>query len=411
MGQSVLVIGAGITGVCIAEHLRRAGQTVTLVDRIKPGDPAQTSYGNAGLFAREAVGPIAGPSVLLQLPRILLDPSSPIKLRWSYTLPILPWAIRMLRNGFKDRATYIANAMNELIYDTVEQHLSIARGTKAEQYISKGDLTFLYPQKADFLADKTLNEIKKSVGVQWSERNFNDLKDRDPKLGNAYQFGIAYHDHGWLSNPGAYVRALADHFESQGGVFLNKEIISVSDKQVTCSDGTSINADTIVVATGAWSKKLTENLEHNVPLQGERGYHIALNNPNYKPNSPYLVTDAKFGLTPMHNGIRCAGTTEFAKLDAPAATSPIKHLEKSIKRVYPDLTWQDVDSWMGPRPTTVDSLPMIGRTKKAPNVIYAFGGQHLGLTMGPKLGQLIKNIVLDQPNNIDLSPYRIDRFD
>jgi len=164
------------------------------------------------------------------------------------------------------------------------------------------------------------------------------------------------------------------------------------------------------LATGAWSKKLAATFGHKVPLQGERGYHILLKNPSQVPEQPYLITDNKFGLAPMLGGLRCAGTTEFAPLDAEPSNSPIQLLEESVKQVYPDLTWESAETWMGHRPTTVDSLPMLGRTKSAPNVIYAFGGQHLGLTMGPKVAQIIRDIVLDKPTNIDLSLYAVDRF-
>ncbi len=411
MTQKILIIGAGITGVSIAESLRRAGQSVTLIDRVPPGDSAQTSYGNAGLLARAGVGPVADPSILLEVPRILLDPNSPIKLRWSYLLRLMPWALSMMRNGMQDRAKQIIPAMNELLYDTVEQHLNLAKGTAAEQYLKINGVTSIYRKKSDFLADRFMNEAKKSVGIEWVEHDRTSLLDRDPKLGAAYTFGVEYKGQGWLTDPSAYVAALAKHFVDNGGRILTHEVADIGPDRVTCKDGTVIKADTIILATGAWSKALAKTFGHKVPLQGERGYHILLKNPSYTPEHPYLVKDIRCGLTPMLKGLRCAGTTEFAKLDAKAATSPINYLKKSVKQVYPDMTWDSEETWMGHRPTIVDSLPMIGRVKSAPNVIYAFGGQHLGLTMGPKVAQIVRDIALDKPINIDLSPYAADRFD
>ncbi len=411
MTQKIIIVGAGITGVSIAENLRRAGQSVTLVDRVPPGDPAQTSFGNAGLLARAGVSPIADPSILLEIPRILLDPNSPIKLRWSYLLRVMPWAFSMLRNGMQDRASQIIPAMNELLYDTVEQHMNLAKGTKAEQYIKQDGVTSLYRKKSDFLADKFLNTAKKSVGIEWVEHDRASLIDRDPKLGENYTFGVEYSGQGWLTDPSAYVAALAQHFVDNGGTFLTHDIADIGTDRVTCKDGTEIMADTIILATGAWSKSLAKTFGHKVPLQGERGYHVLFKNPSYVPAQPYLVKDIRCGLTPMLKGLRCAGTTEFAKLDSAPSKKPTSYLQKSVHKVYPDLTWEDTDIWMGNRPTTADSLPMLGRTKSAPNVIYAFGGQHLGLTMGPKVGQIIRDIVLDKSTNIDLSPYAAGRFD
>jgi D-amino-acid dehydrogenase len=411
MGHSILVIGAGITGVSIAENLRRAGQSVTLVDRIAPGHPNQASYGNAGLLAREGVGPIVDTSTLLQLPNFLLNPNSPVKIQWSYLLRLMPWALPMVRNGFKDRASRIIPAMNELIYDTVEQHSNLAQGTDAANYIKKGELTLLYRKKSDFTDNTFINNARRSMGVEWIERDLADLKERDENLGDVYTFGAAYQNHGWLTNPAAYVTALARHFVSNGGTLLEREVVGIGTDHIICKDGGELKANTIILATGAWSKSLADTFGHKVPLQGERGYHVLFKNPNHTPIQPYLLTDAKCGVTGMETGLRVAGTSEFAPLDAPESKSPIKYLEKNIKRVYPKLTWDSTETWMGTRPTTQDSLPMIGRTKSAPNVIYAFGAQHLGLTMGPKVGQIIRDIVLDRPTNIDLTPYAADRFD
>lgn len=411
MSQSILVVGAGITGICIAENLRRAGQSVTLVDKVNPGDPAQTSYGNAGLLAREAIGPIVDPSIFVSLPKWLLSPISPVKLQWTYLLKLLPWAAPALRNGFKDRAKPIVTALNELIYDTLDQHLNLAKGTKAAQYIHQGALTLLYRRNRDFTANRFLNTLKADLKIDWVEKDLAKLRKHDPMLGDRYTFGVAYPNHGWLNDPAAYVAALADHFVANGGQLLKRTVVRVTSDRVICQNSDDLFADTIILATGAWSKELAEPLGHKIPLEGERGYHIILKNPSHMPKEPYLVTDAKYGLTPMANGLRCAGTSEFAALSAKPSLSQITHLEKSIRQVYPNLTWDTLETWMGYRPTLPDSLPMIGRARSAPNVIFAFGGQHLGITMGPKLGQIVRDIVLDVSPNINLSPYMIDRFD
>ena len=74
------------------------------------------------------------------------------------------------------------------------------------------------------------------------------------------------------------------------------------------------------------------------------------------------------------------------------------------------MTWESETRWMGHRPTLTDSLPMIGRLKESPNIICAFGGQHVGLTMAPKIGKIIADIIFDKKINYDLKPYDPDRF-
>jgi D-amino-acid dehydrogenase len=124
-----------------------------------------------------------------------------------------------------------------------------------------------------------------------------------------------------------------------------------------------------------------------------------------------MMTDAKSVMTPMTPGIRIAGTTEFAPLDSRPSTRPFELQRDAVRRLYPSLTWDTEETWMGHRPSTPDSLPMLGRTKSNPNVIFAFGSQHLGLTMGPKLGLLTAQIVQNRSPNTDISGLAVDRFD
>jgi D-amino-acid dehydrogenase len=411
MSQSVIVIGAGFTGVCIAENLRRSGASVTLLDRVKPGDTAQASYGNAGLLARAAIVPAMEPDILPKLPKYLFSRKSPLNLRWSYLPKFLPFGLSFLRNASPSRVRKISRSLDMLAHDTVEQHQNLAKGTPAEKYITSSTLTYLYPRKKDFEANRFSNALLAELGIIPDWLNLQELKEIDPALGDAYQFGARYKDNGYISDPAAYLHALTAHFEANGGKFILGAAKGVDGRSITLQDGTALSADTIVIAAGAWSKTLTASLGHKVPLEGERGYHLMLKSPNFTPPVPYLVTDAKYGMTPMDHGIRCAGTTEFAPLDSHRSERPLGLLRDSIRRLYPTLTWDREETWMGHRPSTPDSLPMLGRTKSNPSVIFAFGSQHLGLTIGPKLGVLAAQIAQNRSPNADISALAVDRFD
>jgi D-amino-acid dehydrogenase len=411
MAQTVIVIGAGFTGICVAEHLRRAGASVTLLDRAKPGDPAQASFGNAGILARTAIVPALEPDTLPHLPKYLFGPDSPLTLRWSYLPKFLPFGLSFLRNAVPARVRRITKSIDLLAHDTVQQHLALAKGTSAEKFISSSNLTYLYRQRRDFAANRFSNALLAEMGIVPDLLDLPELRETDPQLGDAYRFGARYSGNGYVSDPSAYLQALKSHFEANGGTFVQVAVKAVDGQTVVVEGGPDLRADTIVIATGAWSKSLTRSLGHKVPLEGERGYHLMLRNPSFAPPSPYLVADAKYGLTPMDGGIRCAGTTEFAPLDSDASTRPFRVIRQSLRRLYPTLTWDGEDEWMGHRPSTPDSLPMLGRTKANPNVVFAFGSQHLGLTIGPKLGVLASQIVLNRTPNMDISALAVDRFD
>lgn len=411
MAQSVIVIGAGFTGVCIAENLRRSGASVTLLDRVKPGDTAQASCGNAGLLARAAIVPAMEPDILPKLPKYLFSRKSPLNLRWSYLPKFLPFGLSFLRNASPARVRKIARSLDMLAHDTVAQHLNLAKGTPAEKYITSGTLTYLYPRKKDYEANRFSNALLAELGVIPDHLNLPELREIDPALGDAYHFGARYKDNGYISDPAAYLQALTAHFEANGGKFVLGAAKGLQGQSVRMQDGTELRADTIVIAAGAWSKALTAGLGHKVPLEGERGYHLMLTSPNFTPPIPYMMTDAKSVMTPMDRGIRIAGTTEFAPLDSPPSKRPFELQRDSVRRLYPTLTWGAEETWMGHRPSTPDSLPMLGRTTANPNVIFAFGSQHLGLTIGPKLGVLTAQIAQNRSPNADISALAVDRFD
>ena len=411
MKQSVIVIGSGITGVSCAEELRRSGAKVTLIDRVEAGDPAQTSFGNAGILAREGIMPIANPSMLKMIPQILLSPSSPIYLKWSYLAKFSPWAVKFIMNGTKPKALPIILALNELLYDTVENHIQLSKNTDAARFIEKGDMTLLYRNRKQFSSDKFANQARNDLGITWEELSRDKLLDRDPHISKLYQFGLAYKNHGWITNPAAYVSSLAKHFQKNGGKILIGEVTKINGNNVELKDGNILKAKNIVLATGAWSKNLATQLGHNIPLQAERGYHLSLKNASHMPPNTYLITDKKFGLTPMDGFLRCAGQSEFAPLEMPPNPKAIKNLRKFLFRFYPKLEYESETIWQGTRPTLPDSLPLIGRSSKNTSVIFAFGGQHLGLTMGPKVGKMVRDIIFERQSNINMKPYSSDRFD
>ena len=410
MKQSVIVIGSGITGVSCAEELRRSGAKVTLIDRVEAGDPAQTSFGNAGILAREGIMPIANPSMLKMIPQILLSPSSPIYLKWSYLAKFSPWAVKFIMNGTKPKALPIILALNELIYDTVENHIQLSKNTDAARFIEKGDMTLLYRNRKQFSSDKFANQVRSNLGITWEELSHDKLLDRDPHISKIYQFGLAYKNHGWITNPAAYVSSLAKHFQKNGGKILIGEVSKINGNNVELKDGNILKAENIVLATGAWSKNLATQLGHKIPLQAERGYHLSLKNASHMPPNTYLITDKKFGLTPMDGFLRCAGQSEFAPLEMPPNPKAIKNLRKFLFRLYPKLEYETETIWQGTRPTLPDSLPVIGRSSKNTSVIFAFGGQHLGLTMGPKIGKMVRDIIFERQSNINMKPYSSDRF-
>lgn len=414
MDRSAIVVGAGITGVSAAEWMRRDGWRVTLIDRVAPGDPAQTSYGNAGVLARSSIVPVATPGLVLKAPRMLLDPDSPLFLRWSYLPKLLPWLVPFLRNGSTARMKEIVEALALMATDSVDQHQALAAGTGAARYLHTGSYTFVYRDRAEYRGDRLAHALRRDHGFEAEEMETDALRALDPALSPDYAFAASYPDHGWIGAPGRYVAALAAHFVREGGVLRLGEVEDVAAVEaggaVALSGGDRLQADKVVLAAGVWSRRFAESLGCRTPMEAERGHHLMLANPSAKPPHPLMIAAGKFVLSPMEDGLRVGGTAEFAGIDAPPSEAALDLLRRGVRRAYPGVTWEGEETWMGRRPSTVDSLPVVGAAPNAPNVIFAFGGQHIGLTIGPRVGRMVADIASDRRGNEDWTPFRADRF-
>ena len=236
MAEKILVIGGGIVGVSVATQLLRRGKSVVLADSNRPGSPDQASYGNAGILAREGIIPNASPATLLQFPK-LLSGNGPMYVNWKELPFDLGWIWNYVMSGRRSNRESFASAMNALIYDTLDQHLSLAEGTPASKCIKLGDFSLLYPTRRMRKAASTSNALRSDFGIEFTYRERTDLQARDPNLGPRYKYAVDFHDHGWIVNPSAYIDALFENYLAKGGLYLNRNVVELGNGQVTFDDG------------------------------------------------------------------------------------------------------------------------------------------------------------------------------
>ena len=408
----VLVVGAGIVGVSTAIWLQRSGLTVSLIDR--EGPASETSYGNAGILASASIIPVPVPGIIFKAPEMLINKNKPLFIKWTYLPKLIPFLYKYLGNSNKNAVSKISKSLSYLLYDSIDQHLLISTGTAAEKYITKEDLIVGYPNKKAYLNDTYSWEIKRLNGHKSVELSDQELTDYDPSLKNKFGFGVRCLNHGSIRDPGMYIKELCKNFVDNGGKLIKlevKDFIFDEFKNVTGlkTDQGNLFANKVVITTGAWSGELTKKLGVKIPLESERGYHIEYYEPNIKLKSPIVVSDGKFIMSSMFGRLRCAGFVEFGGLTAPQSSKPFKLLEKKVQELFPELTYSHVKRWMGHRPSTSDSLPVIGVSPNASNVWLAYGHQHIGLTAGPKTGKIIAEMILSNNTNQDTSPFSASR--
>ena len=171
-----------------------------------------------------------------------------------------------------------------------------------------------------------------------------------------------------------------------------------------------VSTDKLVIAAGAWSARLLAPLGINLPLEAERGYHVVFKDPNITVNNSIMDTEGKFVASSMQAGVRCAGTAEFAGLDAPPDYRRAKVFKRLATNLFPNINVDNGIEWMGTRPSFPDSLPCLGEVVGQPNLFSAFGHSHYGFGMAPNTGRIVAELVSGQTPNIDLQPYRTERF-
>ncbi len=411
-GSSVTVVGAGVVGIACAVHLLRDGHRVTIVDRAAPGEAC--SYGNAGVLASYACLPVSYPGLAWSVPGMLFRRDGALRIRWRYWPTLIPWLAMFLRAGRMDRMQASARALSFLVTGSLEQHRELARGTGVEHLLQPAPLVYAYADERALAKGMQSWNWRRPYGVAPRVVRGAELRELEPALSPRLGCAVVIDDCGYTTNPSKLVKGLAEYAQRQGATLLAREVLDMHPQpnggmRLATDDG-DILADKVVIAAGAWSAKLAARCGDRFPLEAERGYHVVLRNPGVEPRTIVGSATGKFLATPMEEGLRLAGTSEFAGLDAPPDYRRAEVLRRQARDLFPDANVDDYSQWMGQRPSLPDSLPVIGRARRHASLYYAFGHQHVGLTSAPRTGRLIADLIAGRAPNIDLAPYRADRF-
>lgn len=409
---SFIVVGAGIIGLSIALNLQAAGEQVLLLDKDEVG--AGASLGNAGHIATEQVYPIADPSILKSLPSMLFDPLGPLRLDWRYLLPIMPWMLKLLGN------------MRSAPFERIHESLSLINAAALpawQHFMDKWQLNDLVQINGSLLVaekEQSILHLQKhgstlnAIGVQNTYLNADKLHELEPNLASSQLGALFYPNTGHVVNLKTLLTRLTQHFVELGGrILTHTEVHSIQIKsptQVEIQTNTgSLKANNVVIACGAYAKHLVKEVSGvTVPLETERGYHLMLPNETKRLSIPVSSADRRFIMTPMQEGLRLAGTVEYAGLHLPANMQRARNfVPLANPMLVHDLDTENSKEWMGFRPTIADSLPVIDRQG---NCYFAFGHQHLGLTQAAITAEVIHALHFQQQPTIDCSAFSLNRF-
>ena len=408
--SSVGIVGAGIQGVCIGLQLLKKNISTTIFDSKDPGSMA--SYGNAGPFSPYAVLQLNRPDILYDVPKMLFSSYGPLALKWNYIPKMLPWILGYLKNCNKKSMIHTAKNMHQILNLSMDAYDEVFQEIDATNLLEKKGIIYIWTNQN--LKSRELEiKVRNDLGVKQKILSTKEILDLEPNLKPVFTGG-AYYDYAYHArDPYGIVKKIFELFIQRGGKFINENVESV--KQSTNNE-TSIRTEKkeykfekSVIACGAFSKKLTDQLGEKIPLDTERGYHVHFKGMDKLISRPVIFLDRGFGMTPMNQGLRAVGTVEFGGLNNPLSKKRIDYIVRCAKELLPQLE-EHQDDWLGFRPTLPDFLPVIGPSKNNKNIIYAFGHHHLGWTLGAITGKIVAGILANEKTNLDLSAYSSSRF-
>lgn len=408
---NIAIIGAGIIGVNTAYKLQGKNLSITLFDQHDPG--SQTSMGNAGTFANYACIPINSNDIFLNLPFLLFSNNSPLSFQWSKILNNFPWLFKFLINCKKENVTKITNTLAFLLKNSLESNNNLIKKLNLSNLINNNEVLYLYENEIDYFKDKKNLELREELNIKFQYLNSHEIKNLEPNLIKKFYKGVLFENSKSTINPKKYTEKIFYEYLKNNGKFKKEKIINIvnnNNKLKLVTRGSyHQDFDKIIICAGAQSGLLLKNFSDFFNIVSERGYHLMYQNYGDIIKRPIGIGKQGFYYTPMDEGLRAAGTVEIGTVNDKINISRTKWMQNRVKETF-DIKELPNKVWLGFRPTLPDSLPVIGKSKNNPNIIYNFGHQHLGLTLASYSAEIIEKIILNQEIEKELDFINPNRF-
>ncbi|GAB5460487.1 NAD(P)/FAD-dependent oxidoreductase [Hoeflea alexandrii] len=411
--RRIIIVGGGVVGIATAALLAEAGRKVTVIDR--SGLAEETSKGNAAALAFSDIMPLASPKILLRAPKWLLDPLGPLTIRPSYLPRLAPWLWQFWKASLPARYRASIETQTALMRLAEVEMMALVDRTGIGPMVRHDGSLELYESEAELKAASAGWQQRELAGIAFEHVRGQRLAELQPGLSSRFVAGT--YVPGWktVSEPQVFALALWAHAERSGATFEKAEIIGLERSEagpsVRLADGTTRDADRIVICAGAWSTRLINPVTKlRIPLDTERGYNTTLPKGAFDLKRQLIFGNHGFVMTPLSTGVRVGGAVELGGLDLPPNYARSKSMLEKAATFLPGLKTTGGVEWMGFRPSLPDSLPVIGVLPEDPSILLGFGNGHLGLTQAAAMGRLIADLAGNRTPSIDIAACRPDRF-
>lgn len=396
---TIAVIGAGIVGLTVSRALRARGLDVRLVDPEPPGEG--TSFGNAGLIANYATAPMASLETLRHLPAMLARPDRSIAIDPGYTPSLADFGWRFLRaarpSSFARHKADLVRLIGEAI--TAQHQLLDELGGEGV-YRANGCLQIVRDGRCQASALETMAAAKRADGVACEALGPEQVMCLEPELNvQGLEGALYFPETRSLRDPLSLSRRLYRELLGEGASHVAERVRSLMPLETggwrLQGEATCMDVERVVLCAGIANNGLLGDLGVRLPVVSERGYHVMLETP-LALSRPVGWLTHHFYATPMQQGVRLAGTTEFSPPDkAPNARRWSRLADWGATLFGRPL--EVAREWLGVRHSTPDGLPVIGELPGPPGLILAYGHGHLGLTLSAETGRLVARLVAGEP--------------
>ncbi len=416
--MEVVIIGGGIVGLSSAYFLQEAGHQVTIIDQTDIS--SNCSYGNAGYVCPSHFVPLATPGIVKQGLKWMLNAESPFYIQPRLSKSLIQWGWNFMKSATPEKVEAAAVPLRD--YAFLSQKLY-------EQWATLPQFDFAYEHKGlleIFQTEKVLDHAHhlvdqaNALGLTGTKLlSQQELFDLEPNH-KINAIGAIYFACDAHLYPNKLMQQLIAHLKSKGVRFYLNETVVDFEKHAgnitaVITDKNKFKADSVIIATGSWSRELAEKLDITMPLVAGRGYSVTLEDSPYRTNHPAVFVEGRVALTPMDgNKMRFGGTMEITSTSTPPKLNRVKGILKTVKQYFPefDIPMPSIENiWYGYRPCSADGLPYLGRTKKWTNLVIATGHAMVGLSLGAGTGKLVCEIVEEQKTSINIDIYNPERFD
>jgi len=414
--KHIIVVGAGIIGLCSAYFLNKKGFQVTILDNTDGTD--NCSYGNAGFFSPSHLIPLASPGIISQGLRWMMRSDSPFYIKPKLDFDLISWGLKFKQAATKTKVAAAAPILNDLLLssrDLIEKILeeeSIDAGLN-----DKGLVIYCKTQRA-LDEEMEMAELAQKYGQQTKVLNLTQARAINPDMEINARGAVLFENDASIT-PHIFMAELKQVL-LKNGVEINHNV--KVDKLVSgksgsiekiIANGTEHVADEYLLATGSWTRDLLKQVDLKLPLQAGKGYSFVLPSPKANLNSCAILNEARVAVTPMKHGLRFAGTMEVNGMDLSINSKRVQGIINAIPEFFPQFSeedFKDIEPWAGLRPCSPDGMPYVGRTKKYNNLLVATGHAMLGISLGPVTGKIIAQLASNEASDTDLGLLSVDRY-